>query len=85
MRIGVRQSLLRDRCWMLDIQECSNSEVQKHPVLQRRINIQEPVLQRRINIQNQPILAMIFVLTAYIEYIILCNYRVKRVCYEVCK
>jgi hypothetical protein len=49
---------------MLDIQERSNSEVQKHPVLQRRINIQEPVLQRRINIQNQPILAMVFVVTA---------------------
>ncbi|MBW2206329.1 MAG: hypothetical protein JRG79_05420 [Deltaproteobacteria bacterium] len=41
-----------------DIQECSNSEVQKHPVLLRRINIQEPVSR------NQPILAMVFVVTA---------------------
>ncbi len=29
------------------------------------------------SIQNQPILAMVFVVTAKIEYIILCNYRVK--------
>jgi len=56
--------LVEDPVFSGDIQECSNSEVQKHPVLQRRINIQEPVLQRRINIQNQPILAMIFVVTA---------------------
>ena len=55
-------------CWMLvedpvfsgDIQECSNSEVQKHPVLLRRINIQNP----ESSIQNQPILAMVFVVTA---------------------
>jgi hypothetical protein len=45
---------------MLDIQECTNSEIEKHPVSR---------------IQDQSILAMVFVSTAYIECNILCNYR----------
>jgi hypothetical protein len=50
--------------YMLDIQECSNSESK---------NIQYP----ETSIQNQPMLAMVFVITAKIKYIILYNYRVQ--------
>jgi len=68
MRIVVRQSLLRDRCWLLD----TRYWIFRNALIVKSKNIQYP----GTSIQNQPIPAMGFVVTAYIEYIILCNYRV---------
>ena len=69
MRIGVRQSLLRDRCWMLD----ARCWIFRNALIVKSKNIQYP----GTSIQNQPVLAMVFVVTTDIEYMILCNYRVN--------
>ena len=61
--------LVEDPVFSGDIQECSNSEVQKHQDFGE--------LSRVVSSnQYQPILAMVFVVTDEIEYIILCNYSV---------
>ena len=54
--------MLDTRCWIF-----------RNALIVKSKNIQYP----GTSIQDQPIPAMVFVVTAYIEYIILCNYRVK--------
>ena len=54
--------MLDARCWIF-----------RNALIVKSKNIQYP----GTSIQNQPILAMVFVVTTDIEYMILCNYRVK--------
>ena len=61
--------MLETRCWMLD----ARCWIFRNALIVKSKNIQYP----GTSIQNQPALAMIFVVTAYIEYIISCNYRVS--------
>jgi len=63
MRIGVRESLLQDRCWMLDARCWSKIPplvgIFRNALIVKSINIQYP----GTSIQYQPILAMVFVVT----------------------
>jgi len=71
------QALLRDRCWskipssagMLD----TGYWKFRNALMVKSENIQYPTT----SIQDQPMLELVFVATAWIEYKILCNYRVN--------